>query len=681
MVELCGLKIIDQGLEGAWPSDIDQHIAQLDFDRSTEDEQNSLFSSVGLNPSIISTDSLDMEKMHARCEVNKNNFKITFDDSEQWASGNLTTWGRIRSTEPLYEKTSSLPDMKGRRSQQESERDQRRRPSSLLATFVERQPGYEYSELYVGNGRYVDVNDNEIGFVPQNTTALQSADRWRHANRLAALTPTKPRRTFADFRSNQLPHLDFMAVPYEMPNLCHSARSLSEIIIKAREGDIGEDKMDVSVISALENRYPDSGLGSSASANSGPLHIEDWPSLAVLLPKNVVEACSFFKQNNQLLVASNSIERSTPKRSEACRTCFGIRKRLHPPMWAQPSNVRKIFCDCSSSEIIDGRSRAEACESRSTAGRFKLHAQELSIIGLPIYDAKRALVEKVIKGIAEVARGNSELSLCSALETLIADGLKDNNTWNMITTITARGPATSNVYAIVKSLEHSKQSPASNARTFFRELLRLNSIDCWICYVVLKEDVLKKLYNEGAFLLRASTSYRSLLWRLVENLELLMVIDHHIVDFKDKDQEKVVTHLEACHIPSDSRVPKSSSMPSRLANQSRPAITLFNSNHCWPQRTSSMRPSKIPHLKSRPRRSMSSFPTAKCSSHSVTFASAVEDMDEPGLLPVSRGERLQILAWRGIYAHCCRLRAHHGRVLQGLLPKSKLRITRSISNV
>jgi hypothetical protein len=30
---------------------------------------------------------------------------------------------------------------------------------------------------------------------------------------------------------------------------------------------------------------PDSGLGTSISMSNGPLHIDDWPSLAALLPK------------------------------------------------------------------------------------------------------------------------------------------------------------------------------------------------------------------------------------------------------------------------------------------------------------------------------------------------------------------------------------------------------------
>lgn len=69
MVELCELKLVDQNLESQWPADIDQHIAELDFQRSTDEENTSLFLSMALAPSIISTDSLDIEKLHARCEV------------------------------------------------------------------------------------------------------------------------------------------------------------------------------------------------------------------------------------------------------------------------------------------------------------------------------------------------------------------------------------------------------------------------------------------------------------------------------------------------------------------------------------------------------------------------------------------------------------------------------------
>lgn len=34
---------------------------------------------------------------------------------------------------------------------------------------------YNYSEVYLGNGRYVDLNENEIGYVPKNTSSIQKS--------------------------------------------------------------------------------------------------------------------------------------------------------------------------------------------------------------------------------------------------------------------------------------------------------------------------------------------------------------------------------------------------------------------------------------------------------------------------------------------------------------------------
>ncbi|VDM10942.1 unnamed protein product [Wuchereria bancrofti] len=93
MVELCELKLVDQNLESQWPADIDQHIAQLDFQRSTDEEDISLFSSMALDPSIISTDSLDIEKLHARCEEYKEmNYWDLFIDFTDVLPSNLIWW-------------------------------------------------------------------------------------------------------------------------------------------------------------------------------------------------------------------------------------------------------------------------------------------------------------------------------------------------------------------------------------------------------------------------------------------------------------------------------------------------------------------------------------------------------------------------------------------------------------
>lgn len=44
-----------------------------------------------------------------------------------------------------------------------------------------------------------------------------------------------------------------------------------------------------------------------------------------------------------------------------------------------------------------------------------------------------------MEGVAEVVRGGSTTNLCSALEMLLADGLKIKHPWDMIVTATAPG--------------------------------------------------------------------------------------------------------------------------------------------------------------------------------------------------------------------------------------------------
>ncbi|VDO61659.1 unnamed protein product [Onchocerca flexuosa] len=193
-------------------------------------------------------------------------------------------------------------------------------------------------------------------------------------------------------------------------------------------------------------------------------------SFKIIFFRYVAEACSFFKANSQLLTGSNNIERIIPRRNETCRTCFNIRKRLHPPVWAQPARPRYVLCDCITSEIVDRNASAQ--DQFTSFGQLRLRAQELSIVGLPIYNAKRKLVEKVIEGVAEVARGGSSTNLYSTLETLLADGLKIKHAWDMIVTVTSPGPATNKVYSLVNELNKSKKSLNSRVEAFFTELIK-----------------------------------------------------------------------------------------------------------------------------------------------------------------------------------------------------------------
>uniref|UniRef100_A0AC35TPH8 Ovule protein n=1 Tax=Rhabditophanes sp. KR3021 TaxID=114890 RepID=A0AC35TPH8_9BILA len=155
MVELCELKLLQH--------DMDQHVANLTFEQSIIDEQ-SLFSSMAVDPSLISTDSLDMDQLRARCETNKNDYKLTFEDSGQWTQSGLfsspsknttgtsdcsssnnamTTWARLRTdnqdNKRFDVKTNSLPLLNdGENAMSPTEHNittSQQRPSSLFVSL------------------------------------------------------------------------------------------------------------------------------------------------------------------------------------------------------------------------------------------------------------------------------------------------------------------------------------------------------------------------------------------------------------------------------------------------------------------------------------------------------------------------------------------------------------------
>lgn len=289
-----------------WPvGGIDEHIANLDFETSSIANEESIFSSIAaMDVGLISTDSLDMEQLRQRCETKKNDYKLTFEDSGQWTTsgfgtgtspsgvaiqldedlseeerrqsadlllnndgdypnGTFTTWGRIKSVEPPYDpKITSMPSVAFRQPNI-GVQTQERRPTSLLADFVERQQlsnnsippqDYEYSEQYLGQGRYVDLNENEIGYAPINTAPIQqgastplkrslppipqntttpttSKDRWQTAHQRTTTSSAPPRRTFANLNSGNdalAPDLNFLSLPFKVCSFAQLPSSIKD---------------------------------------------------------------------------------------------------------------------------------------------------------------------------------------------------------------------------------------------------------------------------------------------------------------------------------------------------------------------------------------------------------------------------------------------------------------------
>lgn len=117
-------------------------------------------------------------------------------------------------------------------------------------------------------------------------------------------------------------------------------------------------------------------------------------------------------------------------------------------------------------------------------------------------------------------------------------------------------------------------------------------------YIVLKEHQLRKFYVETSFLLGANTSYRCLFARFIDYLELLSVLNlcnrrgslSSNKKFNKKRRPLVTTSsLGVCErnadvnsvaskLPSDSRVPKSSSLPSRITLNSNNVVAVKDEN-------------------------------------------------------------------------------------------------------
>lgn len=656
MVELCELHMMPD--EDQWPDDIDARIAALNFCG----EDSMLFESI--DPSV-STDSLDSTQFRERCQMRKEDFQLAFADSGHWQSGindNLTTWGRIRTSEPLDERTASAPDVWNTK-----KLDSARRPNSLIANFVSGD-----------STRFVDVNDNEIR---EANEEIIRKDRWRKESARRCSSGGQ-KRTFADILEKNAtssagtsprdsdveggktaPKLEFLAMHHEMPSLCESfTASFRDAIIKTQKGEPLPSITSTNDFPLFfQEDSPDSGLGCS-----GPSHIEDWQSLSVLLPKHVAEACSFFKSNTQLLTSSiskhvpsvspnpsNCIDRRvsgiSASANEACRTCYRVRRRIHPPVWAQTAQTKTVLCDCAATPTDTNFSFAPT----TSTTRHQLRAKELSIVGLPIYAAKRTLVENVVEGVATISRGDGSDLLVIAMRCLIEDGLLAGvSAWTMIRTVTSKGPATKSVHSIVKQLDECSKTDNVKVEIFFEELIRENSLDCWLCYIVLKEKVLKTLYSEDSFLLSASAEYRTLLWRMVDSLSLLPVIEARGDSMTHTQYTKSMQQWGgASRIASDSRVPKSSSVPARLA-------------------TAPNRRSRIPLSTSRTSSITASTP--RTPSGSRIRVASIMGAYQLANFSLEDGEKLRVLSTRGGLARCVRMTSSPSKIDNGVVPLERL---------
>ncbi|CAI5440002.1 unnamed protein product [Caenorhabditis angaria] len=514
------------------------------------------------------------------------------------------------------------------------------------------------------------MNDNEIREIDERQVEVLRKDRWRRRELTRQSSQTLPaKRTFADILAKneentvveKAPKLEFLAMHHEMPSLCESfTASFRDAILKTQKEALPTlTAHDFPLNYYVSEDAADSGLG--------PSHIEDWQSLSVLLPKNVVEACSFFKSNTQLLMgpAATATAKKSPTKNnslcidrrisasanEACRTCYRVRRKIHPPIWAQTANSKQVLCDCTANQ--DHLQFSFAPTTSTT--RHQLRARELSIVGLPVYSHKRQLIESVVEGVAAISRGEGCEDLVIAMRCLIEDGLLPTTTaWQMIKTVTSKGPATKDVHSIVRQLDECQKSDLAKVEIFFEELIRENSLDCWLCYIVLKEKALKNLYMCDSFLVAASGEYRTLLWRMVDSLALLPVIEARTSTNSKSDVVVWQKWGGAARLAADSRVPKSSSVPARLVAKTR-------------------QPSRIPLSTSRTSiiSSASSYSASSASATTFRIAKAIRSF-RIEQFAVESGERFRVLSTRHGMSRVFRITHDVTRLRNGLIPVENL---------
>uniref|UniRef100_A0A915IJ23 Uncharacterized protein n=1 Tax=Romanomermis culicivorax TaxID=13658 RepID=A0A915IJ23_ROMCU len=221
---------------------------------------------------------------------------------------------------------------------------------------------YEYSEYYL-NGKYVDMNHNEVGY-SLNETQSQPAPQAVLAPPLVREVEESPGTFMARLEaknlasskssknsSTQIPiptrdictqtteaytkkwsqninewakfdslDLDFMRLAFnDAPPLFPSVKKFpknflgdeedqSDSTIEEEGMTVINDKNEIFTDNESINKR-DSGLGGSCTMNNlrldknvdGPAHVEDWDSLAFLLPDEALKTYKFFKTNTNLL--------------------------------------------------------------------------------------------------------------------------------------------------------------------------------------------------------------------------------------------------------------------------------------------------------------------------------------------------------------------------------------------
>ncbi|KFD66174.1 hypothetical protein M514_02187 [Trichuris suis] len=259
---------------------------------------------------------------------------------------------------------------------------------------------------------------------------------------------------------------------------------------------------------------------------------------------------------NHQCVTDNPCFRSTRSESSCCHCGRGLNGIYSPDCFFSMENVTRFhqyyqqpvgftLKKCNSTRRLavaddnadlDFRSRdATVPFTQNAPSHLRLDGMSKGVqIGVSLHRQKHDMVCKFLLSCDRL-RGSltPDATLFEKLQLLhrfvinsivemIEDGLVvANSVWSVIVSATKLGPATRSVCDLVNALESRNAYKNLKVDLFFLGLFRLQSLDCWLSYLVLKDNLLRKCYLKSAFLRGARSVYSFLYEKILAKIQSL----------------------------------------------------------------------------------------------------------------------------------------------------------------
>lgn len=463
---------------------------------------------------------------------------------------------------------------------------------------------YEYAEFYV-NGRYVDMNHNEIGYTVPPTVIQQ-----QH-NDVPVDPPAKPPRTFTtlleeklllqnntnnnnvmnkvvgaekidkssqtdnnvdrfnysipnqitvagwakDDESRNRNGLEFLRLPFEIPALGASLTPFlanflgeNESMTPKQEGNIVAkmyDRKDILaevdhippadppklILKSKCEKFENVNLNGDAG---GPNHVQDWDSLAALLPNNVVDACRFFKTNSQFL---RNIDK--PDYHHNRRQCDRTPSASSSNSEIYRKKRSRRYCRCKEDEFVENDTDVD-CSSSPSNRLINVEVEFTASVQKQLTDEKLTSLKNLLNDIEEhcseiqqnFKHNNINLvnckdqnnqkqqhsllgtlifnSLCPTLELLVSEGLlQDKSLGDVMKSSRIVDIATRSICGMILNLRGAASDSRGGGQrgerslqfaVFIDSLLSSRSLDVWLCDLISDRQLVAENYSKLSYI-------------------------------------------------------------------------------------------------------------------------------------------------------------------------------------